>query len=107
MLKAEVLARLMRPFRVEAAKVWVSRLFTSTLPLLAVAFRLSRLPPGNGNVAVGGGQGIGLRRHILDGDIAVAGIHREACKRLRGSLTVMVQMHLLLFTLMEASPLRP
>ena len=26
---------------------------------------------------------------------------------LRGSLTVMVQMHLLLFTLMEASPLRP
>lgn len=45
MLKAEVLARLMRPFRVEAAKVWVSRLFTSTLPLLAVAFRLSRLPP--------------------------------------------------------------
>ena len=43
-----------------------------------------RSAAGNGNVAVGGGQGIGLRRHILDGDIAVAGIHREACKRPAG-----------------------
>ena len=42
----------------------------------------------------------GLGAHLLVSTVRPA-------NALRGSLTVMVQMHLLLFTLMEASPLRP